>query len=61
VADGIHYLHSLSQPRVVHRDIKSSHILLDQNLEAKLGGFGVAYLFTDDESVTEEDRVVGTV
>jgi serine/threonine protein kinase len=61
VANGIHYLHSVCRPRIVHRDINSSHILLDQNLDAKLGGFSLAYLFTDDESVTEEVAIAGTL
>ncbi|KAG0553636.1 hypothetical protein KC19_12G027000 [Ceratodon purpureus] len=60
VATGIQYLHSVSEPRFVHRDIKPGHILLDQNLEPKIADFSMAYLLPDDESVTEVDRVAGT-
>ncbi|KAG0597873.1 hypothetical protein M758_12G027100 [Ceratodon purpureus] len=60
VATGIEYLHSLSQPRIVHRGIKPGNILLDQNLEPKVADFSIAYLLPDDESDTQVDRVVGT-
>lgn len=41
-AKGICYLHHDCSPRVIHRDIKSSNILLDANYEAKIADFGVA-------------------
>lgn len=37
-ARGLSYLHNDCSPRVIHRDIKSSNILLDAAFEAKVGG-----------------------
>ncbi|KAG0553634.1 hypothetical protein KC19_12G026900 [Ceratodon purpureus] len=60
VANGIHYLHSLAQPRIVHRDIKASNILLDKNLEPKIADFGLALLFPDDQSHIMTIHIAGT-
>ncbi|XP_048228923.1 proline-rich receptor-like protein kinase PERK9 [Ricinus communis] len=58
-ARGIAYLHEDCHPRVIHRDIKSSNILLDNNFEAKVSDFGLAKLAIDaDTHVTT--RVMGT-
>eukprot|EP00250_Pteridium_aquilinum_P014442 c21990_g1_i3 orf=39-1901(+) len=48
-ARGLSYLHNDCCPRIVHRDIKSSNILLDENLEAHLADFGLAKLLEDTE------------
>ncbi|KAF3450940.1 hypothetical protein FNV43_RR07029 [Rhamnella rubrinervis] len=42
VARGLEYLHEHCNPPVVHRDVKSSSILLDSNFSAKLSNFGLA-------------------
>jgi serine/threonine protein kinase len=44
-ASGLAFLHEEAQPRIVHRDIKASNILLDKNLLPKIGDFGLAKLF----------------
>ncbi|WOL05738.1 hypothetical protein Cni_G14469 [Canna indica] len=42
VANGLQYIHEHTWPRVVHKDIKSSNILLDASFHAKIANFGLA-------------------
>lgn len=42
LARGVEYLHHDCEPRIIHRDIKSSNLLLDGDMEAHLGDFGLA-------------------
>ncbi|OVA02311.1 Protein kinase domain [Macleaya cordata] len=42
VAQGLTYLHHDCHPPVIHRDIKSNNILLDENLDARIADFGLA-------------------
>ncbi|CAI9097320.1 OLC1v1033714C1 [Oldenlandia corymbosa var. corymbosa] len=59
-ASGLAFLHEEVHPRIVHRDIKASNVLLDENLNPKIGDFGLAKLFPDN--VTHiSTRVAGTV
>lgn len=58
-ARGIAYLHEDCHPRIIHRDIKSSNILLDNNFEALVADFGLARLAMD-ACTHVTTRVMGT-
>ncbi|XP_077253698.1 proline-rich receptor-like protein kinase PERK8 [Tasmannia lanceolata] len=58
-ARGIAYLHEDCHPRIIHRDIKSSNILLDNNFEARVADFGLAKLALDSFTHVST-RVMGT-
>ncbi|PQQ17118.1 proline-rich receptor-like protein kinase PERK8 [Prunus yedoensis var. nudiflora] len=58
-ARGIAYLHEDCHPRIIHRDIKSSNILLDSNFEAQVADFGLAKLSLDSNTHVTT-RVMGT-
>ncbi|XP_065852052.1 putative serine/threonine-protein kinase isoform X2 [Euphorbia lathyris] len=59
-ASGLEFLHEVVEPPIVHRDIKASNILLDGNLQPKIGDFGLAKLFPDNVTHVTT-RVAGTV
>ncbi|KAL1220741.1 putative serine/threonine-protein kinase [Cardamine amara subsp. amara] len=59
MAKGLAYLHEGLEPKVVHRDIKSSNILLDRQWNAKVSDFGLAKLLGSESSYVTT-RVMGT-
>ncbi|KAI4376692.1 hypothetical protein MLD38_014426 [Melastoma candidum] len=62
VSHGLAYLHLYSEKQIIHRDVKSSNILLTGNLRAKVADFGFARLGSSDTDKTHiSTKVKGTV
>ncbi|KAF3794613.1 putative LRR receptor-like serine/threonine-protein kinase [Nymphaea thermarum] len=59
IARGLAYLHEESTLKIVHRDIKSTNVLLDKDLNAKISDFGLAKLH-EDEKTHISTRIAGT-
>ncbi|KAK8643397.1 hypothetical protein V6N13_012697 [Hibiscus sabdariffa] len=60
VASGLLYLHEEWEQTVIHRDIKAGNVLLDSELNGRLGDFGLAKLYEHGTNPTTT-RVVGTL
>ena len=60
IAKGLAFLHEESVLRVVHRDIKSTNILLDKDLNPKISDFGLAKL-DEEENTHISTRIAGTM
>jgi serine/threonine protein kinase len=59
--EGLEYLHKACNPPLIHRDVKTSNILLNAKFEAKIADFGLSRAFDNDSVSHVSTRILGTI